>query len=226
MDTAFETAVVDDYVGALAKTLRGPRRARRDLLAEARDGLYDAAEAYAEEGLPPGEAQARAVADFGPVAEVAPGFQEELTAAQSRRTAALLFLSTPGVALMWGVLWQIFPAGFDVAKPAWFEVVARSVDLIQMATGLVGAAVLLRLRRTRRSRPLARLLGLLVWLQAPLMAALCGTLMVSAGLALSAFPGYLPGQVATWISLAFWTWQLWSAARCLRSAGQVPALSR
>nr|WP_063817828.1 permease prefix domain 1-containing protein [Herbidospora sakaeratensis] len=223
MDTAFQTAAVDDYADRLAKTLRGPRRARNDLVAEARDGLYDAAEAYAEQGLPPDEAQARAVADFGPVAEVAPGFQEELTAAQSRRTATLLFLSTPAVALMWGVLWQLFPADFDVVKPVWFEVVARSVDLIQIATGLTGAAVLLRLRRTRRSRGAARLLGLLVWIQAPLMAALCGTLMFTAGTALSAFPGYFPGQVATWISVAFWAWQLSSAARCLTSAGSAPA---
>ncbi|GAB1817863.1 permease prefix domain 1-containing protein [Herbidospora sp. RD11066] len=221
MDTAF-----DAYLHELATTLRGPRRARNDLIAEARDGLLDAAEAYEEEGLPPDAARARAVSDFGPVAEVAPGFQEELTAAQGRRTATLLFLSTPAVALMWGVLWQIFPADFDVVKPVWFDVVARAVDLLQMGTGLVGATVLLSLRRTRRSRAMARLLGVLVWGQAPLMAVLCTSLMVSAGVALAAFPGYLPGVVATWISVAFWAWQLSSAARCLRSAGSKPARSR
>ncbi|WP_066361613.1 permease prefix domain 1-containing protein [Herbidospora mongoliensis] len=219
METAY-----DAYLNELAKTLRGPRRARNDLLAEARDGLLDAAEAYEDQGLPPDEAQVRALADFGPVAVVAPGFQEELTAAQSRRTAALLFLSTPAVALMWGVLWQIFPTDFDVVKPIWFGVVARAVDLMQVATGLVGAAVLLRLRRTRRSRGIARLLGLLVWGQAPLMAVLCGALMVTAGVALAAFPGYLPGLFATWISMGFWAWQLSSAARCLKSATPAKAI--
>lgn len=223
MDTAFETAAVDDYVGALAKTLRGPRRARRDLLAEARDGLRDAAEAYAEEGLSPEEAQARAVADFGPVAEVAPGFQEELTAIQVRHTALLIFLGTPVLALMWTYLWQVFPAGPGYTmRPVWFDVVAKTVDVLQLLTGLAGGVALWRLRRTRRSRRVARLLGFLVWGQLPLMAVLCSALTATANV-LTAFPDYPPGMVATWLSLTFWGWKLWSAAHCLRSAGSAPA---
>ncbi|WP_202609559.1 permease prefix domain 1-containing protein [Herbidospora solisilvae] len=222
MDTAFETATVDDYVAALAKTLRGPRRARRDLLAEARDGLCDAAEAYAEEGLSPEEAQARAVADFGPVAEVAPGFQEELTAVQVRHTALLLFLGTPVLALMWTFLWQIFPAGPGYAsRPDWFDVVAKTVDVMQLLTGLAGGVALWRVRRTRRSRRVAKVLGLLVWCQLPLMAVLSSALTETANV-LTAFEDYVPGMVATWLSLSFWSWKLWSAAHCLRTAVTVP----
>ncbi|WP_063819174.1 permease prefix domain 1-containing protein [Herbidospora cretacea] len=219
MDTAFDTAAVDDYVARLAKTLRGPRQAKRDLLAEARDGLFDAAEAYAADGLSPGEAQARAVADFGPVAEVAPEFQEELTAAQVRHTALLLFLGTPVLALMWTFLWQVFPAGPSYAmRPAWFDVVAKTVDVLQLLTGLAGGLALWRLRRTRRARRMARLLGFLVWWQLPMMAVLCTALTNTANV-LTAFADYPPGMVATWLSLTFWGWKLWSAARCLTTTG-------
>jgi hypothetical protein len=72
--------VIDDYVTALDRTLRGPRRARRDLVTEARDSLTDCAEAYLAEGMDQAGAERMAVADFGTVAEIAPGYQEELTA--------------------------------------------------------------------------------------------------------------------------------------------------
>ncbi len=93
------------------------------------------------------------MADFGPVAEVAPAFQEELTAAQVRHTALLLFLGTPLLAIMWTFLWQVFPERPSyVARPVWFDVVAKTVDVLQLLTGLAGGLALWWLRRTRRSR--------------------------------------------------------------------------
>lgn len=83
---------IEAYLAELDGALRGPRRVKADLLREARGGLIDAAEAYRTGGMPDAEAECRAVADFGPVPVVAPGYQRELGSAQSLRTAALIGL--------------------------------------------------------------------------------------------------------------------------------------
>jgi hypothetical protein len=88
---------IDGYLAGLAGMLRGPRRARADLLAEARDSLHDAADAYREMGLPLAEARRRAVAEFGDYAEIAPAYQAELAVAQGRRTALLIAAGLAGV---------------------------------------------------------------------------------------------------------------------------------
>lgn len=82
-------SVVENYVAGLASALRGPRRVKADLLAEARHSLDDACEAYLDEGLPADSAQRRAVTEFGSLAEVVPGYQAELAVAQGRRTAVM-----------------------------------------------------------------------------------------------------------------------------------------
>ncbi|WP_350279968.1 permease prefix domain 1-containing protein [Kribbella sp. HUAS MG21] len=92
---------VDDYLAALSRELRGPRRRKADLLAEARDHLTDATEAFEAEGLDQHEAELRAVADFGTVAEVAPGYREDLAVSQSRRTAVLLFAALIVQPIVW-----------------------------------------------------------------------------------------------------------------------------
>jgi hypothetical protein len=83
--------VIDAYVAELGGALRGPRRAKADLLAEARDGLMDAARAYEHRGLDRDAAERQAVEEFGGVQEIAPGYQTELGLAQGRRTALLVF---------------------------------------------------------------------------------------------------------------------------------------
>ena len=83
---------IEAYVANLDRALRGPRRVKADLLREARDGLVDAAESYTVAGLTPRQAAHRAVAEFGTVAQVAPGYQRELGSAQSVRTALLICL--------------------------------------------------------------------------------------------------------------------------------------
>src|SRR4051812_26337431 len=70
--------VIETYVAELGRTLRGPRRAKADLLAEARDSLVDAAGARERVGLPREEAEREAVAEFGAVPDIAPGYQTEL----------------------------------------------------------------------------------------------------------------------------------------------------
>ncbi|MDW4905893.1 permease prefix domain 1-containing protein [Streptomyces sp. ADMS] len=82
--------MIDRYVEELAEALHGPRAAKADLLTEARDGLFDAAEAYEESGLDRESAERLAVADFGAVQTIAPDYQAELGLAEGRRTAVLI----------------------------------------------------------------------------------------------------------------------------------------
>jgi hypothetical protein len=81
---------VAPYLADLDAALVGPGRVRRDLLQEARDHLTDATDAYRRAGYDTAEAERQAVADFGTVDEVAPGFQTTLAVASARRTAWLL----------------------------------------------------------------------------------------------------------------------------------------
>jgi HAAS len=81
---------VEDYLDGLSRALSGPRRRKADLLAEARDSLVDATEAYEADGLSRYDAQRAAVDEFGKLAEVVPGYKTELGIAQGRRTAVLL----------------------------------------------------------------------------------------------------------------------------------------
>jgi hypothetical protein len=214
---------IDDYVTGLRRTLKGPVRARRDLVAEARDSLYDAAEAYELDGLDPAEAERRAVGEFGRIDEIAPGYQEELAACQGRRLAVLLFVSVPLTAILWSVIWKTFPLTplIDVVKPPWFGLVARAVDYLQLATGVAGAAALVAYRKAP-ARRLTRVLGFVVWTEIPLMGILCGALM-SAARGPAGFTGYLPGMALTTASLLLWVWQLVSASRCLAWTAQHPS---
>jgi hypothetical protein len=92
---------VDAYMADLNRALSGPRRRRADLMAEARDSLEDATEAYEADGLDRVEAERRAVDDFGDLAVVVPGYRAELGIAQSRRTAVLLFLVMIAQPIVW-----------------------------------------------------------------------------------------------------------------------------
>lgn len=92
---------VERYLAELSRALRGPRRRKADLLAEARDSLVDATEAYEADGLSEHEAKEHAVAEFGELAEVVPGYRAELGIAQGRRTAVLLTLVMTAQPIVW-----------------------------------------------------------------------------------------------------------------------------
>lgn len=82
-------------------------------MAEARDSLVDATEAYEADGLTEREAAERAVADFGDLSDVVPGYKAELGIAQGRRTAVLLTLVMVAQPIVWkeGVWsWNQHPA--------------------------------------------------------------------------------------------------------------------
>lgn len=105
--TTISLKPVEAYVARLGSALSGPRRKKADLLAEARDSLVDATEAFEARGLTRDEAEQRAVDEFGDLAEVAPAYRTELGYAQSRRTAALLSLVMLAQPIIWKEgLWQ------------------------------------------------------------------------------------------------------------------------
>jgi hypothetical protein len=214
------TSPIDDYVAGLRRLLHGPVRARRDLLAEARDGLLDAAEAYEAEGRTRAEAERLAIEDFGHPAEIAPGYQEELAVAQGRRTAALIFVSVSLTALMWSLVWKVFPEPptAAVVRPEWYTPLSRIVDYNQLATGVVAGIALLALGRglrvLRRPRMVTRALGVLVWIQMPAMAAMSVALVRGAH-GPPGFSDYIPGVALSSITYGLFVWQFVSAGLCL-----------
>jgi len=110
--------VIDTYIAELDAALRGPRRARTDLLTEARDSLVDATRAYEDGGLPAAAAERRAVREFGDVRHIAREFQAELGLAQSRRTAVLCLCVLLLQPLAWGNAWYVAAASNPAGEPA------------------------------------------------------------------------------------------------------------
>jgi hypothetical protein len=93
--------VIDAYLTALNAALRGPRRAKTDLLAEARDHLVDATENHERNGLNRTAAEQAAIDEFGELDEIVPGFQAELGLAQGHRTALAALTLTAAQPLVW-----------------------------------------------------------------------------------------------------------------------------
>jgi len=213
--------LIDDYVADLDRALAGPHGAKRDLVVEARDSLIDTADAFEAEGLERAEAERLAVAEFGPVAEIAPGYQSELTVMAGRRLGLLLFISVPLTALMWSLVWRLHPADPPtwVARPGWYVMVSRLLDITQLVTGVYGGLALLALGRgarwIRRPRLVTRSLGIVVWGMLPIVGGMSLLLSYSA-------PGpgtmtdFLPAVLANLVTAAFWGLQIYGATRCIR----------
>jgi hypothetical protein len=202
---------VDLYVAALARRLRGPARLRRSMLAETRAGLLDAAAAHRDAAV--------AVAEFGSVAEIAPAYQAELTAAQSRRTAVLLVALFPALVLGWGLLWSSGVAWTGPAPTA-VRLLARVQDVASWGiTGLAAVVLVLTLRTRADERRLAMAAGGL----GALGAVLCGGTAVAMNLAnldrtadmLATHPLALVAIVVSGVALVL---VLASTARSLRLA--------
>jgi hypothetical protein len=97
-----QVGAIDAYVAELGAALHGPRRAKADLLAEARDSLIDATEAYQRTGRERAAAERAAVRDFGELDEIVPGYQAELGLAQGRRTVLLVLGVFGAQPFAWG----------------------------------------------------------------------------------------------------------------------------
>ncbi|GIH93703.1 permease prefix domain 1-containing protein [Planobispora siamensis] len=226
------TGVIDDYVTGLSRALRGPRGPKLDLVTEARDSLFDAAEALECDGLDRAEAERVAVREFGTIEEIAPGYQEELSVSAGRRLAILLFVAVPITAIMWNTIWQIFPTNVVsyTAAPHWFIPVARAVDGLQIVIGAIGAMALLALgrgrRRIRRPERVTRALAVFVWAMVPVMFVLCSALMYGSNGPVG-FSDYPPGLVATAVSYGLWALKVALATRCIGvTRHRAPAVTR
>jgi hypothetical protein len=92
------------YLSDLAAQLRGPRRRREAILTELRDGLEQATEDCTANGLPPDQAAAAAISQFGSPYAVADAFAGELATAYARRTIACFIATGPLVGIWWLLL--------------------------------------------------------------------------------------------------------------------------
>jgi hypothetical protein len=92
------------YLSDLAAQLRGPRRRREAILTELRDGLEQATKDRSATGLPPDQAAAAAISQFGNPYAVADAFAGELATAYARRTIAWFIATGPLVGIWWLLL--------------------------------------------------------------------------------------------------------------------------
>ncbi|MFI9816931.1 permease prefix domain 1-containing protein [Saccharothrix variisporea] len=157
---------IDEYVTALDRRLRGPGHLKRDLLAEARDSLEDAAAAYEAGGVDPAEARRRAVADFGPAEQIARDYQSLLALAHGARTLRTVLVVVPLVHVLWELNRQFWMGAWpdgETPLPGWYLLVARANDWVvwvvagAVLTALVAGRVLAR--RGMGTGRLARLAG-------------------------------------------------------------------
>lgn len=155
--------MIEAYVAELERTLRGPRATKADLLAEARDGLVDAADAYEDAGLDRRAAERRAVAEFGAVREIAPDYQTELGLAQGRRTALLIFFVLAAQPVLWRLTRHLAgPDGVGYDNPGYVlveDVVSWMGTATLLAAVLVATAAGYGVRYLGARRRLARLTG-------------------------------------------------------------------
>ena len=132
---------VESYLTELNRALQGPRRRRADLMAEARDSLEDATEAFEADGLDRYQAEQQAVADFGELDEVVPGYRAELGIAQGRRTALALCL----VLLVQPIVWLDGAWSWtrQSGSPAPFSVFLNQFVMLVGGTAIAGTVVAL-----------------------------------------------------------------------------------
>lgn len=200
----------------------GARQVRASLLTEAADGLADATAAYRAAGWSAAEAERQAVADFGPVGEVADSWRDELALSQGRRTALLLLTVEVGMQVSAEIGWRTNKGElWGHAHPsAAYEVLARITDAVAYVPAAMAALLLLvgfgwALRRRVRPALLARITGI-----GTIVAVACW-MVVGASISL-ATPGIgnnppilASSLLMTWLP-AFWL--LASARRCLHAA--------
>lgn len=161
LSTVTPATAIGEYADSLGAALVGPRRVKRGLVDEARDHLADATEAYADAGYDEDEAATMAVADFGPVEEIAPAFQTTLAVAASRRTAWVMLAILGAQPFIWdGGLQLAENANAHPPSMALYAFLDASIEIVG-ATMIVGTIAILLLtgignRWVRAGRAIAR----------------------------------------------------------------------
>ncbi|GAA2991417.1 permease prefix domain 1-containing protein [Streptomyces fulvorobeus] len=92
---------IQDHIAALAAALRGPGKAKAQMVQDMRDGLVDTAEALAGDEVSYERAARQAVREFGTLDELVPSCQQELTVRQARHTARAVALTAPFLITCW-----------------------------------------------------------------------------------------------------------------------------
>ncbi|MEV7091354.1 permease prefix domain 1-containing protein [Amycolatopsis sp. NPDC051045] len=179
--------MIDEYLGDLDRRLRGCGRFKADLLAEARDGLTDAADAYRAGGWSDEDAERRAVADFGPAAVVARDYQAELGMLSGVRTLWKLVLGVPAMQIAWDYA-RILTFGewtkLPTPTPEWYKVVAHATHGAVFLVPVIGVLALLGIRWLSRrldGTGLARFCGILIALAVGVNLASVGLLIGATG---------------------------------------------
>ena len=216
-----DLAVIERYADGLAAALRGPRRLRADLVAEARHSLLDAAEAHLDAGLLPADAVRRAVDEFGEYAEIVPGYQAELAVAQGKRTALWMCTALPVMHLLAPLMWWQGPwvNGKDPISGYW--TLTTNFDLLSLFASVVAMVLLVGFgwgsRFVRDSVRYSRWIGI-------------GVLMFlfvhgAAGAAVMAISVHQWPEVATWppiligvpLNIAAFGYAAVTACRCIHA---------
>ncbi|WP_103353194.1 permease prefix domain 1-containing protein [Amycolatopsis sp. CA-128772] len=160
--------MIDAYLADLDRRLHGCGRFKADLLDEARDGLHDAADAYRAGGWTGEEAERRAVADFGPAAVVARGYQAELGMLSGVRTLWKLVIGVPAMQVLWDYA-RILTFGdwtkLSTPTPGWYKVVAHASHGAVFVVPVIGVLALLGTRWLSRRLDgvrLSRFCGVLI----------------------------------------------------------------
>ncbi|GAA1567553.1 hypothetical protein GCM10009804_25170 [Kribbella hippodromi] len=208
---------VDVYLAALSGQLSGPRRRKADLLAEARDHLTDATEALEAGGLQRYDAEQEAVADFGELSEVVPGYRAELAITQSRRTAMMLLMALLIQPIVWqggAWIWTHEPEQTSALND-FLQVLVRDVGGVVIAgavLAVIGTGVGVRYPLVREH--LSRVTALFTLAGSALIAAI-GVAMASTSLQDRGLLAY--AVVGTFVVLPL-TFVSLQAKRCLRLA--------
>jgi hypothetical protein len=218
MDASDETlGAIEAYIADLERALRGPRRARADLLTEARDSLIDATEAYERDGVERAAAERRALREFGAVDTVAPGYQTELSMAQGHRTAVIMLLTLVAQPIVWNSAVLPVPVG----DPA--PVAGALGDIVEwFGGGAIAGAVLAVLacgvgvRLLGAGRAVARITGAFALTVCAVLAVLgCALTIANAAQAPPAHIGDVVWLIV--FLLAPLAWVARSAHRCLHT---------
>jgi hypothetical protein len=101
--------VIERYIAELSVRLPGPRRWRVAVLDEMRDSLLEGIHAHSDTEHDPAVAAVHAIADHGPVAQVAGAYAPELAVAWTRRASLLALAVVPAMAIVWNVALRVGP---------------------------------------------------------------------------------------------------------------------
>lgn len=179
--------MIDEYLVDLDRRLHGCGRFKADLLAEARDGLRDAADAYRAGGWSDEDAERRAVAEFGPAPVVAREYQAELGMLSGVRTLWKLVLGVPAMQIAWDYA-RILTYGewtqLPTSTPDWYRVVAHASHGAVFVVPVIGLLALLGTRWLSRRLDavrLARFCGILIALAVGINVASVGLLIGATG---------------------------------------------